>query len=55
MTSSGTMDDPMSGKSQMVNNKVTVTDNDHHTMEMWGPGPDGKAFKMMEISYARKK
>jgi len=55
MTSSGTMDDPMSGKSQTLNNKVTVLDNDHHIMEMWGPGPDGKAFKMMEISYARKK
>jgi Protein of unknown function (DUF1579) len=55
MTSSGTMDDPMSGKSQTMNNKVTVLDKDHHTMEMWGPGPDGKAFKMMEISYARKK
>jgi hypothetical protein len=54
MTSSGTMDDPMSGKSQVVNNKVTIVDNDHHTMEMWGPGPDGKPFKMMEISYARK-
>jgi hypothetical protein len=39
----------------MVNNKVTVLDNDHHIMEMWAPGPDGKAFKMMEISYARKK
>jgi hypothetical protein len=55
MTSSGTMDDPMSGKSQVVNNKVTIVDNDHHTMEMWGPGPDGKPFKTMEISYARKK
>lgn len=55
MTSSGTMDDPMSGRSQQVTNKVTVTDNDHHMMEMWGPGPDGKMFKMMEISYARKK
>jgi hypothetical protein len=55
MTSSGTMDDPMSGKAQVVNNKVTIADNDHHTMEMWGSGPDGKAFKMMEISYSRKK
>ena len=55
MTSSGTTDDPMSGKSQQMTNKVTITDNDHHTMEMWGPGPDGKMFKVMQISYARKK
>jgi hypothetical protein len=55
MTSSGTMDDPMTGRSQTVSNKVTIVDQDHHTMEMWGPGPDGKAYKMMEISYARKK
>ena len=34
---------------------VTVADNDHHTMEMWGQGPDGKPVKMMEIQYTRKK
>jgi hypothetical protein len=34
---------------------VTVTDENHHSMEMWMPGPDGKVFKMMEITYTRKK
>jgi len=52
---SSTMDDPMSGKSMPVKSKVTVTDDDHHSMEMWSPGPDGKMFKMMEINYTRKK
>jgi hypothetical protein len=23
-------------------------------MEMWGPSPDGKVFKMMEMTYTRK-
>jgi len=50
-----TMDDPMSGKSMPVKSKMTVTDDDHHVMEMWAPAPDGKMFKMMEITYTRKK
>ena len=49
------MDDPMTGKTMPVAEKVTFTDADHHTMEMWSPGPDGKMFKMMEIAYSRKK
>ena len=49
------MDDPMTGKPAMIKEKVTFTDADHHTMEMWGPGPDGKVYKSMEISYSRKK
>ena len=49
------MSDPMSGKSMPVQEKVTVLDGDHHTMEMWGPAPDGKMYKMMEITYTRKK
>jgi hypothetical protein len=49
------MDDPMTGKPAMITEKVTFTDADHHTMEMWGPGPDGKVYKSMEISYSRKK
>jgi len=52
---SSSMDDPMTGKTMPVTEKVVVTDNDHHMMEMWSPGPDGKMFKMMEIWYTRKK
>ena len=51
---SGTMVDPMSGKDTPLQETIIVQDNDHHTLEMWGPAPDGKMFKMMEIHYARK-
>lgn len=54
-TFTATMPDPMTGKSAQVKEKVTIVDDDHHMLEMWGAGPDGKMFKMMEITYARKK
>lgn len=54
-TFKGTTPDPMTGKDSWVDEKITVSDADHHTMEMWGPGPDGKSYKMMEIAYTRKK
>ena len=55
MKSTATMADPVTGKMTTVTMKTTVTDNDHHVMEMWGPGPDGKNYRMMEITYTRKK
>ncbi len=54
-TFTGSMSDPMTGKDSPLEEKITITDADHHTMEMWSPGPDGKMFKMMEIAYSRKK
>jgi hypothetical protein len=54
MKSSSTVADPVTGKMMPITMKTTVTDNDHHTMEMWCPGPDGKTYKMMEITYTRK-
>ncbi|HKR65750.1 MAG TPA: DUF1579 domain-containing protein [Thermoanaerobaculia bacterium] len=54
-TFTGTMADPMTGKDTKIDEKVTVIDADHHTLEMWGPGPDGKMYKTMEIAYSRKK
>ena len=54
-TFTGSMADPMTGKDSKVDEKITVADADHHTMEMWGPGPDGKMYKSMEIAYSRKK
>jgi hypothetical protein len=50
-----TMTDPMTGKDTPGESTLTVADADHHTMEMWGPAPDGKMFKMMQIDYTRKK
>ena len=52
---SGSMNDPVSGKPMTTESRVIVADHDHHTMEMWMPGPNGKKFKSMEISYVRKK
>jgi len=51
----GTMSDPASGKVVPYTMNITVADNDHHTMEMWGPGPDGKNMKWMEMQYTRVK
>ena len=48
------MPDPMTGKEAPMEERVTVTDKDHHMFEMWSPGPDGKMYKMMEIAYTRK-
>lgn len=47
--------DPMTGKDMPGEMRMTITDADHHTAEMWGPAPDGKMFKMMQIEYTRKK
>jgi len=47
--------DPMTGKETPGESRITITDADHHSMEMWGPAPDGKMFKMMTIEYSRKK
>ena len=50
-----TMSDPMTGKDSTAKEKITIVDADHHTLEMWAAGPDGKMFKNMEINYSRKK
>jgi hypothetical protein len=55
LTFTGAIDDYTTGKKANFKNVITVVDNDHHTFEMWWPGPDGKLFKTMEIQYARKK
>ena len=55
MKTSAMVADPMTGKMCKITSKVTVADNDHHTMEMWGPDPTGKNYKMMVIEYTRKK
>ncbi len=52
---SSTMADPVTKKPVDLKTKVIVTDKNHHTMEMWGPGPDGNVYKMMEITYTRAK
>jgi len=47
--------DPVSGEPTSADEKVRIIDKDHHVFEMWGPDIDGKIYKMMEITYTRKK
>ena len=47
--------DPVSGEAVSIDERMTLLDNDHQVFEMYGPGPDGSNFKMMEITYTRKK
>jgi hypothetical protein len=51
----GSMSDPMSGKAVPYTMNLAIADNDHHTLEMWGPGPGGKNMKWMELQYTRSK
>jgi hypothetical protein len=51
----GMMSDPMAGKEVPYSMTLTMTGNDSHTMEMWGPGPNGQNMKWMEMVYIRAK
>jgi hypothetical protein len=55
MTFTGTSLDPLTGQPAPFEEKITTLDNDTILMEMSGPDPTGKMFKMMEIRYERKK
>lgn len=46
--------DPMTGKLAKYRMVSHMLNDDHHTFEMYGKGPDGKEAKMMSIDYARK-
>lgn len=53
LTSTAKMDDFTTGKAMTVREKVTCLSKDEFLMEMFGPGPDGKEYRMMEIRYTR--
>lgn len=55
ITYQGTMSDPMSDKEVPYMMTTTITGNDSHKLEMWGPGPGGKDMKWMELVYTRAK
>jgi hypothetical protein len=55
MTFTGEWDDAMTGKKATIREVFRIVDNDTHTMEMYMPGPDGKEYRNMEITYTRKK
>ena len=56
ITLTGKCVDPGSGTGREMNLKEVfkVIDDKNQLMEMYGPGPDGKEFKMMEIKLSRK-
>jgi hypothetical protein len=47
--------DPSTGKTIKLRTIMEIADKDRMTMKMHGPGPDGKEFLMMEVTYMRKK
>jgi hypothetical protein len=55
LTSWSVMDDVVAKKPAKIKSLLTILDNDHHKFEMWGPGPDGKTLKVLEINYTRTK
>jgi len=55
ITFTGKSIDPSTYKDYDFKEVFSVPDNDHQLMEMYGPGPDGKEYKMMEIRLSRKK
>ncbi len=55
MTSVMEMSDPMAGKTSQMRAIERWTDADHFNVEMFGPGPDGKEMKQMELIYSRAK
>ena len=50
----GTMADVMAGKHVPVRFVQTTIDADHHTLEMFSKGPDGKEFRGMFLEYSRQ-
>ena len=53
-TATSTMDDVVTGKPMKVREVTRIVDNNKLVMEMFGPDPSGKEFKMMELVYTRK-
>jgi hypothetical protein len=53
-TYTGDVWDPMSGKKTSMKEVITWADDNNFKNEMYGPGPDGKEMKWMEITAKRK-
>ena len=50
---SGQTPDLMTGKYVKSRSVETFVDDDHMTVEFFGPGPDGKEIESMELQYTR--
>jgi hypothetical protein len=55
MNMKGKQTDPMTGKEMDIRETFKIVDDNTQIMEMFGPGPDGKEYKMMEVKFTRKK
>lgn len=49
----GDVDDLLAGKPSWFRSVYRFDGPDRYTLEMWGPGPDGKEFRMFEIVHTR--
>jgi hypothetical protein len=50
-----TVDCPLDNSKKTMKQVVTMTDDDHHTYEMYDVGADGKENKVLTIKYTRAK
>lgn len=50
----GDMMDPMTGQKSYLRTETSWKDDRSFKMEMFGPGPDGKEFKWMEMTVVKK-
>lgn len=55
LTTKGRSYDPMIGAERDSKSVATIVDADTRKLEMFMPGPDGRMFKNMEITYRRRK
>jgi len=55
ITMTAAVDCPMDNSKHTMRQVVTMTDDDHHTYEMFDTGPDGKETKCLTIKYTRVK
>jgi hypothetical protein len=56
ITMNGEASDPTTGETNRKWRSVTrIESDDQHVYEMYGPGPDGKEYKQLEITYTRMK
>ena len=54
LTLTGTMDDPATGKPAKTTQKIFFAGKDGYRIEIWGPDPFGKPFKMIEVDYGAR-